>query len=193
MCKQEYKTQFESMLQHQDVITRQLRASVIDWLFEVGTKMGIEDKSVIFQAISLMDRYYKHQKESMPAKDLQLTAVTSLFIASKNIEVDPLDLDTCQKTLCFNKYSKSSFLKKESEIRKATVYENETPTILDFIMFYLRCLNLQFGSSVDSVHTVSSNFLYKVQTVAYSLCKSVIIDCSLLKYRPSILAATLIF
>lgn len=129
------------MMANQEVITRQLRASVIDWIFEVGSKMNIEDKSVLFQAISLMDRYYKVQTESLPAKDLQLTAVTSLFIASKNIEVDPLDLDTCQKTLCFNKYSKSAFLKKETDIRKATVYENEAPNMLDFIMFYLRCLN----------------------------------------------------
>ena len=53
-----------------------------------------------------MDRFYDKAKESLPVKDLQLTAVTSLFIASKNLEVDPLDLNTCCKTLCFNKYSK---------------------------------------------------------------------------------------
>lgn len=69
-----------------------MRASVVDWLFEVGTKLQIEDKGVIFQAINLMDRYYDKQPKSMPTKDLQLTAVTALFIASKNLEVDPLDL-----------------------------------------------------------------------------------------------------
>ena len=72
-----------------------MRASVVDWLFEVGTKMGISDKSVIFQAIGLMDRFYEAQTESLPNKDLQLTAVTALFIASKNLEVDPMDLDVC--------------------------------------------------------------------------------------------------
>ena len=54
-----------------------------------------------------MDRFYEAQEEEMPTKDLQLTAVTSLFIASKNTDVDPIDLQTCCKTLCFNKYSKS--------------------------------------------------------------------------------------
>ena len=39
-----------------------------------------------------MDRFYDRQTSNMPTKDLQLTAVTSLFIASKNLEVDPLDL-----------------------------------------------------------------------------------------------------
>jgi hypothetical protein len=85
-----------------------------------------------------MDRYYDKQTTCLLAKDLQLTAVTSLFIASKNLEVDPLDLQTCCKTLCFNKYAKGQFLKKEADIRKATSYENESPTVLDFVMFYLR-------------------------------------------------------
>lgn len=65
MVANEYKCQFNSMLANQLEITRHLRASVIDWLFEVGTKLAIEDKGVIFQAINLMDRFYDKQKESL--------------------------------------------------------------------------------------------------------------------------------
>jgi hypothetical protein len=97
-------------------ITRHLRAAVIDWLFEVGTKLNIDDKGVMFQAVNLMDRFYDNSKEQFSSKDLQLTAVTSLFLASKNIEVDPLELQLCIKTLCFNKYSRGQFLAKESAI-----------------------------------------------------------------------------
>ena len=68
--------------------------------------------------------------------------MTALFIASKNLEVDPIDLKTCIKTLCFNKYSKTHFLEKEGQIRKATQYENEAPTILCFIMMLMRLLKL---------------------------------------------------
>ena len=89
-----------------------------------------------------MDRYYDSQVYSLPCEDLQLTGVTALFVASKNLEVDPLDLRTCIKALCFNKYSKSQFLEKESELRKAIQYENEAPTVLDFIMMLLRLLKL---------------------------------------------------
>ena len=106
MLQDEYKAQFQSLLTNQIKITRELRAAVVDWLFEVGTKIKIEDKQVLFQAVNLMDRFYGAHQQSLPAKDLQLTAVTSLFIASKNLEVDPLDLKTCITTLCFNKYSK---------------------------------------------------------------------------------------
>ena len=58
MRNNEYKNQFQDPLHNQDEITKHLRASVIDWLFEVSTKLEIEDKGVIFQAISLMDRFY---------------------------------------------------------------------------------------------------------------------------------------
>ena len=49
-------------------ITRHLRAAVIDWLFEIGTKLNIEDKGVLFQAVNLMDRFYNIQKEQKAQK-----------------------------------------------------------------------------------------------------------------------------
>ena len=38
-----------------------------------------------------------------------------------------------------------------------------------------------------------SNFLAEVQTISYDLTKSLIIDASLMKYKPSILAITVLF
>lgn len=134
----EYASQFSNLMAEQPEITRHLRAAVIDWLFEVGTKLEIVDKSVLFEAINLMDRFYTHTNKKLPQNDLQLTAVTALFIASKNLEVDPLDLQTCVKTLCFKKYSEKQFVNKERDIRKATGYINETPTNLEFFMLYIR-------------------------------------------------------
>ena len=61
MVDNEYKSQFNALLTNQLKITRQLRAAVIDWLFEVGTKINIEDKSVLFQSVNLMDRFYTAQ------------------------------------------------------------------------------------------------------------------------------------
>ena len=44
MTENEYKSQFNALLTNQINITRQLRASVIDWLFEAASKWNIEDK-----------------------------------------------------------------------------------------------------------------------------------------------------
>lgn len=179
-------------MSRQTLITRHLRASVIDWLFEVGTKLGIDDKSVIFQSINLMDRFYESQTVVLPQNDLQLTAVTALFVASKNLEVDPLDLKTCCTTLCFNKFTKGQFLKKESDIRKAVYYENEAPTVLDFLMLYLRLIKLSVQKQMDCL-SETVQFFTDITTIVYDLSKSIAIDATLFKYKPSVLAACLLF
>ena len=124
-------------------------------MFEVGTKFNMEDKTVLFQAINLMDRFYTNSSEQHPCKDLQLTAVSALFLASKNLEVDPLDLSTCVKTLCFNKYSRQQFLAKEAAIQRLTGYENEAPSVLDFVMFYVRLLKLKVQQSLNAIESTS--------------------------------------
>ena len=48
MTASEHKQQFSALMTNQPNITRQLRAAVIDWLFEVGTKLNIDDKTVLF-------------------------------------------------------------------------------------------------------------------------------------------------
>ena len=127
-------------------------------MFEVGTKLDIVDKTVLFEAINLMDRFYTNTQQKLPQTDLQLTAVTTLFIASKNLEVDPLDLQTCVKTLCFKKYADKQFVKKEADIRKICGYINETPTALEFFMLYIRFIKLRL-SQQDKGTKVIDNFL----------------------------------
>ena len=48
MTASEHKQQFSALMTNQPNITRQLRAAVMDWLFDVGTKLNIEDKTVLF-------------------------------------------------------------------------------------------------------------------------------------------------
>ena len=105
--------------------------------------MNINDRTVVYQAINLMDQYYEKCDDKKTDKDLQLTAVTALFMATKNLEVEPLDMRTCVKEICYNKYSKQDFLIKEKEIRRATDYENEAPTCLDFILLYIRFIKMK--------------------------------------------------
>lgn len=121
-----------------------------------------------------------------------MTAVTALFLSSKNLEVDPLDLTTCVKSLCFNKFSRQQFLQKEAQIQRLTQFENESPSILDFLMFYLRLIKHKLQTTINSTEQ-TSDFLIDVQTIAYDFCKSIIIDASMLKYRPSVLAAVTVY
>jgi hypothetical protein len=59
-------------------------------------------------------------------------------------------------------------------------------------MFYIRMIKRKAQTAINCLET-TSDFLIDVQTIAYDLCKSIIIDASMLKYRPSVLAAVTVF
>ena len=65
------------------------------------------------------------------------------------------------KTLCFNKYAKEIFIDKERKIRVACAFENDAPTILDFIGVYMRLLNFQMQEKM-SCSDASNDFLLDV-------------------------------
>ena len=84
-----------------------------------------------------------------------------------------------------------SFTLRQSWTSFVPYYENEAPTTLDFLMFYLRFLKLRFQVSMEYKLEIDV-FLQDLQTIAYDLSKSLMIDASLLKYKPSILSITLV-
>ena len=81
---------------------------------------------------------------------------------------------------------------KEQAIRAGCEYENEAPCTLDFILLYMRLTRLQIQDHMQYSDQVGE-FLLDVQTIAYDICKSVTLDASMLKYKPSVLAACMVF
>lgn len=76
---------YSDLMSGQNVITRLGRAQIIDALFQAAQYMKIEDKSIVYQSVSLFDRFYSKNKEIVfTFKDGLLTGFTSLFIASKS-------------------------------------------------------------------------------------------------------------
>ena len=86
-----------------------------------------------------MDRYYNQQYVYIrDANDVFLTSFTALFIASKNSEVEPLSLRDIRTHFLFNRFSNKDILLRETEMRVASVYENEVTTLFDYVMIYLK-------------------------------------------------------
>lgn len=124
----------------QTLIGRVGRAHIIDLLFEIAQTLQIDDKTVVYQAASLMDRYYAGLlDQNKPFADCFLTGYTAFFIAMKNSEnfyyLRLSDITT--KFLC-NNYSRKQILQKEFDIRKAVGYENETSTLFDFVLLLVK-------------------------------------------------------
>ena len=82
-----------------------MRVKLIDWVLHCTKVTQIEDKNVFFTAVQMIDCYYAKVSKPMPKKDLQLTAITCILVASKLLETVALKLDFCLATLGHGKYS----------------------------------------------------------------------------------------
>lgn len=59
-------------------------------------------------------------------------------------------------------------------------------------MLYCRLIKAHLQATMKCANP-TVEFIQDVQTISYDLCKSVTLDASLSKYKPSVLAACMIF
>jgi hypothetical protein len=88
-----------------------LRAQAIDKLFMGAQRVKMEDKGIVYQAMSLVDRYYSEEskwkgKLANFSSDIYLTAYTAFFIVSKVFEVEPLNLSDVRNHFLMKSCSK---------------------------------------------------------------------------------------
>lgn len=90
-------------------------------------------------------------------------------------------------------------VEKEIEFRKVSEYENEVATYFDFVMYYIRLWKLCCHNEMKrlipySCYTclkASYEMLPMVEQICYDLSKSVLIDCELMCFRPSVVICAL--
>ena len=162
----------------------------------MAQSIKIDDKSVVFQAVSLLDRYYDQKHLTVkPSSDCVLTGYTTLFIASKNSEVEPLSLSDVKNHFLQKNYQRSQILQKELDIRQATHYENEVSTLFDFVMLYMKIwkMGCQYKISDRRQWYLSTyKFICETEQAAYDFTKSVLIDSESTKFKASIVVAAII-
>lgn len=102
--------------------------------------------------------------------------------------------DIITKFLC-NNYSRKQILQKEFDIRKSVGYENESATMFDFVLLYMKIWKICCQNKVGSKNKwlmSTYQFMCEIEQQAYDLTKSVLIDCECSKFRPSLIVVSLI-
>ena len=116
-------------------ITERMRTRMVDWMIEVLSNYHC-DESTYFEAINLMDRYFKEcdkKHQVLQPPELHLIGVTSMFIASKYQDIYPLRLKIVKDKIAHNKLSCQEIKDKEDEITRYLDYNIGLPTMWDFI------------------------------------------------------------
>lgn len=136
-----------------------------------------------------MDRYYQTLDHPKTFSDCALTAFTSLFLATKNCEVEPLCLGDIKNHFLNKAYSRQQILEKEMKIRHSTEWENEVPTLFEYVMLFSKLMKMGCQKQVTKCYYSTHRFLCDVESAAYDFCKSVLIDAYCLKFKPSFIVA----
>lgn len=86
-----------------------------------------------------MDRFFATSDyQCKNLADCCLTSYSSLFIASKNSEVEPLSLRDIRDHFLNGHYDRPAIVKREYLIRQCVKYENEVPYLFDFVMLFMK-------------------------------------------------------
>ena len=160
-------------MKSQNFINAKMRATLIDWLFEVHLKFDLQEET-LFLTTNLLDRYLS--TTIIPKESLQLIGVTSMFLACKYEEIHPPDI-TDFVVITQNSYQKKEIIQTERAMLKALEYNLTVPTAYTFYQRYSRICKL------EEVTYCIGLYLIEVSLEIYEF----------LKYKPSMIAASAVY
>ncbi|EGD80851.1 hypothetical protein PTSG_01437 [Salpingoeca rosetta] len=116
-----------------------MRTVVIDWMIEIQVSFKLRDET-LFCAVDILDRYLAARPDEQ-RHDYQCCGATSLWIASKFLEVLPPELADFEY-VCAGLYPRQAFIDKELTMLTALRFYVMNVTPLDFISVYAIVLQL---------------------------------------------------
>lgn len=158
------------MRQFQTDINDKMRVILFDWLVDVHQKWKLQQET-LYLTFNLIDRFLATKLTSR--EELQCVGVAGLLIACKYEEIYFPELEDFRE-ITDNTFSKQEILKKEFEILSFLEFNITVPSALRFFEIYNIYLKLEG----------------REKYLCLFLLELSIFDYQLLKYRPSLIAAS---
>ncbi len=162
------------LVNNQNEITEKMRAYLIDWLSELHLKFKLWPET-LYVCTGIIDKFIMLQPD-IKKKDLQCLGITALHIAGKYEEIYPPELKQILR-VTDNAVNKDEVLALEFKILQTLDFNVTFPSILRFMERYARIAQVQ----------------ERTQILAQYLCDTCLLDCTLMKERPSKLAAVCLY
>ena len=157
-------------MDEQEEITPAMRAILVDWLVEVHMKFRLVPPT-LHLCVNIIDRFCA--KNNVERRKLQLVGVTALLVACKYEEIYPPEVRDCVY-ITDRAYTRQEVLDMEQDIVRSLEFKMTVPTAYPFLA---RFLHLTKASELTSL---AANYYLERCLQEYDL----------LKYRPSLVAAT---
>jgi len=154
-------------------LTEKMRAILIDWLVDVHAKLNLKSET-FYLTVNIIDKYLSITTTSK--RTLQLLGITSLLIASKYEEIQPPKVNTLAY-LTNNTYTNEEILKMEQNVLKVLDFSVAMPSNYNFLQRFVE----ELGCSK------------KVKYMAEYIIELALLDCLILKAKPSLIAASALY
>lgn len=151
-----------------------MRAYLVDWLSELHMRFKLWPET-LYVAIGIIDKFLAVEHD-FKKKDLQCLGITAMHMAGKYEEIYPPELRQLLK-ITDNAVQKEHVLKLEFRILMKLDFTLTFPSILRFMERFAR------------VAQVSE----RTMMLARYFCDTCMLDCTLMKEKPSKLAAIALF
>ena len=99
-----------------------------------------------------------------------VSGFTCLFMTSKNFEVDPLSVNDVAEFLLGSKSKRESVRQKEHEIRTSLGYINESATMFEFLLLYMKIWKIACHERLMPTFQRSYEFIYDFTGDVEALC-----------------------
>lgn len=165
-------------LQAHSDINEKMREILVDWLVEVHTKFNLQS-AVLYTTVQLIDRFLSETplvlpngQQAVPRSKLQLVGITAMLIASKMEEIYPPEVKDFVY-ISDKAYTQQEIIKMEQTMLNTLQFKVAFPTV------YMFAQQIKIATMCDE----------RTSRVASFLMDMTLQDYSMLRFRPSLLAA----
>ena len=151
-----------------------MRAYLVDWLTELHMKFKLWQET-LYVCVGIIDKYLKVEPD-FKKKDLQCLGITAMHIAGKYEEIYPPELKHLLK-VSDNAVTREQVVKLEFQILLKLDFDMTFPSTYRFLERFSR------------VAQVSD----KTLLLAQYFCDTCLLDCTLMKEKPSKIAALCLY
>ncbi|KAL1274257.1 hypothetical protein QQF64_027071 [Cirrhinus molitorella] len=179
----------QNCLARQPQITAEARSKLVSWLIAVRRQLKLSFESCCL-AVNIMDRFLI--TTSVAADCFQLLGVTSLLIATKQVEVYSPRI-TQLLSLCCNSFSREQLCNLECLILLRLNFRLAAPTHAFFLDYFtIRTTGYQTDGAIDKMVTTQDRNAWKEpekkwKWLACKVCELSLADYTFNKYMPSVI------
>jgi len=165
------------------------RIRIINWMLEVFSNYTSEPLS-FYTSVSLFDKFLLKSKRIIDDYELQLIAMSCIFIASKIEDIIPLHIIHIKKNIGHNLFNEKQIIQTEIEILNTLNFDVFCVTTYHFIKTFL--YDFVINNKIRIKNLSLEKYINSLENIWLYVNKVVLINEKFLKYKCSLIAIGII-